>query len=417
MATFLDPLGIGAGDTYNASTRTVTPTGTGTRETYTPGTSYVNRDPFRGTIAEDLGVPLDPLGIFDVPQVQVDIERLDPQYLAQVVAEQARRNAYASAGLEQELAPEVAQARTAAMQALLQDIQGGGTLGGDIESALMAALGGGTDVNMPELEQSELLNRAREQALADLELGGELPPEIRNLVARTAAQRASGGGFLGGQIGRDIGARDLGLTSLDLRNQRLGTAAALGAGQEATNIGQQGLAANIALQNRAFAQQNLLNVTSQLQNLRQQEFANRFGAAQFTQGIDTPVAGLDPGDLASYIVGDVNQRNELVNAANVAQLNTEQQAKSGQNSLIGDVAGGLFGMFCWVAREVYGEEDERWLLFRQWLLGDAPEWFFNLYAKHGEGFAEWLRAHKWMKAPIRWWMNGRIKTIVQLARA
>jgi hypothetical protein len=52
-------------------------------------------------------------------------------------------------------------------------------------------------------------------------------------------------------------------------------------------------------------------------------------------------------------------------------------------------------LFCWVAREVYGEEDDRWIQFRTWLLNDAPKWLLNLYAKHGEWFAGVVR-----KAPI-----------------
>ena len=36
---------------------------------------------------------------------------------------------------------------------------------------------------------------------------------------------------------------------------------------------------------------------------------------------------------------------------------------------------------CWVAREVYGKDDPRWLMFRAWLLGDAPAWFRGLYLR------------------------------------
>lgn len=416
-ALSLDAAGIGADPYSGIPNRTnTTVTGTGTNLSYQPGVTYYNNDPFRGTPLDKIGVPLDPLGLFDVPQINLDISQMSPEYLAQVVANQARANAYASAGLEQELTPEVVAARKEAMQQLLADIQAGGTLGSDIETALQKALGTNQDIAMPELQQSALLQAARDKALADLGLEGELPQDVRNLVARTAAQKASGGGYLGSQIGRDIGARDLGLTSLDLYNQRLNTASQLGAGEEATNLAQQGLAANIALQNRAFQQQNLLNVTNQLQNLRQQEFANRFGTAQFTQGIEQPVAGLDAGDLASYLIAQENQRNELVNQANIAQGNINQQAKQGQNDLIGGVFKGLMGAFCWVARETYGEDDGRWLLFRVWLLSSAPEWFFNLYANHGERFAGWLRMHSWLKRQIRWWMNARVKHMINIAR-
>ena len=65
---------------------------------------------------------------------------------------------------------------------------------------------------------------------------------------------------------------------------------------------------------------------------------------------------------------------------------------------------------CWVAREVYGQDNPQWLLFRRWLLGDSPNWFRNLYISKGEVFANWLSAHTWLKPMIRRWMDGRIRS-------
>ena len=64
---------------------------------------------------------------------------------------------------------------------------------------------------------------------------------------------------------------------------------------------------------------------------------------------------------------------------------------------------------CWVAREVYGEANPQWLLFRKWLLGDSPNWFRNLYISKGEAFANWLSKNVWLKPMIRRWMDGRIR--------
>jgi hypothetical protein len=72
---------------------------------------------------------------------------------------------------------------------------------------------------------------------------------------------------------------------------------------------------------------------------------------------------------------------------------------------------GAAGVFCWVAREVYGEDNPRWLEFREWMLSRAPTWFFDLYAKHGEAFAEWLKDKPVIKALIRKWMDGRIASL------
>ena len=60
---------------------------------------------------------------------------------------------------------------------------------------------------------------------------------------------------------------------------------------------------------------------------------------------------------------------------------------------------------CWVARAVYGEDNPRWLLFREWLLADAPGWFRLLYLSRGERFACWLAPHTGIKSLIRRWMD------------
>ena len=68
------------------------------------------------------------------------------------------------------------------------------------------------------------------------------------------------------------------------------------------------------------------------------------------------------------------------------------------------------GNCCWVAREVYGEFNPQWLLFRRWLLGDSPNWFRNLYISEGEAFSSWLSNNAWLKPMIRFWMDGRIRS-------
>src|SRR5688572_27223449 len=59
------------------------------------------------------------------------------------------------------------------------------------------------------------------------------------------------------------------------------------------------------------------------------------------------------------------------------------------------------GQLCWVAREVYGVNDGRWLEFRSWLLGEAPAWLRNTYVKHGAAFATWVSDKPIIKQVIR----------------
>lgn len=71
----------------------------------------------------------------------------------------------------------------------------------------------------------------------------------------------------------------------------------------------------------------------------------------------------------------------------------------------------LTSIFCWVAREVYGEHNPRWQMFRHWMLTRAPRWFFRLYLRHGEKFAKWLKRNPWLKPMIRRWMDSRIESM------
>jgi hypothetical protein len=66
-------------------------------------------------------------------------------------------------------------------------------------------------------------------------------------------------------------------------------------------------------------------------------------------------------------------------------------------------SGGMGGghPFCWVAREVYGVDDPRWLVFHDWLTADAPTWLHDLYGKHGEAFAAWIRDKPAVKRVLR----------------
>jgi hypothetical protein len=56
---------------------------------------------------------------------------------------------------------------------------------------------------------------------------------------------------------------------------------------------------------------------------------------------------------------------------------------------------------CWVARAAFGENDIRWMIFREWLVVEAPAWFRNLYIRHGEAVGAWLQGHARMQSIVR----------------
>lgn len=56
---------------------------------------------------------------------------------------------------------------------------------------------------------------------------------------------------------------------------------------------------------------------------------------------------------------------------------------------------------CWVARAAFGANDIRWMIFRAWLMDDAPAWFRNLYLRHGERAGQWLAGRDGARRLVR----------------
>lgn len=81
-------------------------------------------------------------------------------------------------------------------------------------------------------------------------------------------------------------------------------------------------------------------------------------------------------------------------------LNFGSLAQGAGSLLMGAAKAGLIGS-CWVAREVYGVDNPRWLVFREWMLNEAPAWFRKLYLKHGEKFADYISDKPTLKRVIR----------------
>jgi len=91
-------------------------------------------------------------------------------------------------------------------------------------------------------------------------------------------------------------------------------------------------------------------------------------------------------------------------------MSYQEQADEGMGGAVMNMVGTAAGtwMGCWVAREVYGQDNPKWMLFRSWLTEDSPRWFLSLYTKHGERFAQFISNKPWLKAIIRRWMNRKI---------
>ncbi len=132
-----------------------------------------------------------------------------------------------------------------------------------------------------------------------------------------------------------------------------------------------------------------------------------FGQAGY--GLNSGPAYLNPESGLGYI------QNQATNAANMynAQVGADAAKTAGLYNMVGNIAGAgvgaAIGKFCWVAREVYGEHNPAWLLFRSWMLNESPSWFFKLYVKYGERFANFISDKPRLKARIRAWMDTKIR--------
>lgn len=269
---------------------------------------------------------------------QVDIDKLNSQ--VQAIAKQ---NAALSAQLEAEMTPEVPQLRTASNQAILAGIGPNATEDATMK-ALMARLG--TDA-IPEVSATQirpgLLSEAIVASRQQLAQGSQLPQDVRNAVARAAMAKsgtvASGAGV---GLGRDIVARDLGLTSLDLLNQRLNNAAQIGSLESGVQQFNAGQLNNVALANAANKGANASNFLNQIQMLNQitgNQYNRALAAGQYGNSIAMPNVGLDPTAVANIVSGNAtNASKALSNQANIS-------GAQGNNylTLAGQLAGYGFG--------------------------------------------------------------------------
>ncbi len=213
-------------------------------------------------------------------------------------------------------------------------------------------------------EDRNRLNQNR--AFAQSVLGGEQALQQRELaaaeadIARAAQRQAGDRGFALQALGAEQA------TSADPFMSILGrpSGAAAGAAQNLLTAGQQ---------NNAMAGPQFINPESGLSYISQMAAneANMFGAQQ--------------------------------------QANAARSA--GMMGMLGSLGGGLLGntkIFCWVAREVYGPTNPAWMQFREWMLNESPQWFFELYRKHGERFASWISDKPRLKGMVRKWMDSKI---------
>jgi hypothetical protein len=135
-------------------------------------------------------------------------------------------------------------------------------------------------------------------------------------------------------------------------------------------------------------------------------------STQYAGGMASQPMGPNLFDPNAGINLALQQNQNLANyqssifGSQAALAGAQAQAKGAMMGGLFQGLGSLFG--CWVAREVYGEDNPDWMRFREWLYNKAPRWFRALYLKYGERFAAFIKDKPKLKSLIKKWMDGRI---------
>ncbi len=168
--------------------------------------------------------------------------------------------------------------------------------------------------------------------------------------------------------------------------------ARLGAASQMGQLGQQAFGTSQAIQQQQ-AQQGLLQqgIQQALIDAARQQYAGYTGAP--AQSLQAPLAALG---IAQQGGASTTTNSMQPGLFNYLQLGA-QVASSPK--------------FCWVAREVYGEDDPKWLQFREWVIGYSPNWFYNAYSKYGERVAKVVAKVPALKSIIRPYMDAKRKAL------
>ena len=64
---------------------------------------------------------------------------------------------------------------------------------------------------------------------------------------------------------------------------------------------------------------------------------------------------------------------------------------------------------CWIARAAFGTDDFRWMIFRAWLLDDAPAWFRGFYIRFGAHLGALIEGRETARGLVRGAMTPVIR--------
>ena len=223
-------------------------------------------------------------------------------------------------------------------------------------------------------------NMFQQQAGEGLAMGSGLGYQDQMYAQQSARAAMASRGLTGNQaVGQEV------LNSYQLGNQRLQQRQAMGA-----------QAYQMANQQQQFGQQVYNSPAMQTSQ-------SLYGVGELYGATQNSFQDMGPRFLQPESQYLANIRGNRISQEN-ADKAAKAQKQSGFMSMLGAVAGAAIGA-CWVAREVYGTENNDWLIFRKWLLLEAPTWFKELYLERGEQFANFISDKPYLKKLVKFAMD------------
>lgn len=227
--------------------------------------------------------------------------------------------------------------------------------------------------------------------------------------------------FLQGQLEPEISAGGQGFTPAQLASQRTGAtdtnAQQYQQAQEAlnnqitdnsggskltgvagANVESDAQLLNAEAQTQAASQENITQNNALLQ---QQNYWNSINALNGVAAQENPL-------------GYASAANGASEASSAASQANSQHIQATSSSFLGGALGGAFGglgtaaagIWCHVARAIYGVDSlEAWFI-RLWMITTAPVWFRNFYRKH----SEWIS-----RTPLKWAFYPLFATLLETA--
>jgi hypothetical protein len=288
--------------------------------------------------------------------------------------------------MEQRLAPQLINTRMAGIRATGQGLLG---LYGDLyepaqqmqqryatdQLSMLGGLGAqATGAALGSLDPTTrgIYSTFGQQALSDLQAGTSLTAQETTQAQEAARSAAAARGLTFSRQGTDLeilNTYNMGQRRLAQRQATAQQAYQMGVGQQA--VGLQGFL------NPAYAS------------------SQQYGLSGLTAGASGMYADVGSSPFlqpeSQYLANIRANRIQMETAIQSANAARSGGIMGGLTSGLGAAAGkAIFAGMCWVAREVYGEDRAEWMVFRQWLLTEAPEWLLDLYMQEGERFAKFI---------------------------